>query len=141
MREDTTAIEPIGRHVLVDFHGIPSAELINESKLVELLLRALEQAGFNVIDHCSHRFPGQQSGITAMALLSESHATIHTYPEYGYAALDVFSCGRPDPERVIRFMAGVLQPTRIETHEQSRGLSAKNSGNQLLISGQSRSVR
>ncbi len=120
-----TESRAVGQHLLVDMYGVKPELLTDEQSLVEVLLSALRDAGFNVVDYLSHSFPGHQSGVTGVALLSESHATFHTYPEYEYVAMDIFSCGSADPEEVLASIARVLQPTRIETHTQARGSSCR----------------
>lgn len=111
----------LGRHLFADLYGIDAAQLISEPQLVKALLEALRGAGFNIINHLSHRFPGQEAGVTGIALLSESHAAFHTYPEHGYMALDIFSCGTPSPDAALAAMVEVLRPQRVETSTQRRG--------------------
>ena len=111
----------LGRHLFADLYGINSQQLTNELQLVETLLQALRKAGFNVINQLSHRFPGQQAGVTGIVLLSESHAAFHTYPEHGYMAVDIFSCGVPSPDPALAAMVQVLQPQRVETSTHRRG--------------------
>jgi S-adenosylmethionine decarboxylase len=111
----------IGRHLLADLYEVQPAMLVNEARLVDIYLTALRQAGFNIINHVSHAFPGEHAGVTGMALLSESHATFHTYPEFGYMAIDVFSCGDPSPEEVLAVIVAALRPGRVETSTLPRG--------------------
>ncbi|MAV34510.1 MAG: adenosylmethionine decarboxylase [Planctomycetaceae bacterium] len=112
-----------GTHLLADLFGVHADLLTEEQTVTECLLAALRKSGFNVLSQCSHKFPGAGSGVTAVALLSESHAAIHTYPEHGYVAVDVFSCGMPDPEVALAHLRDVLRPTRICVHTQTRGES------------------
>ena len=112
----------LGRHVLADLYGVDAQLLADEQSLCDLLRASLEQAGFNILDFRSQKFPGEQSGVTAFALLSESHAAIHTYPEYNYLAADIFSCGPPDPYAAIDQLANELSPHRTDIHEQPRGV-------------------
>lgn len=80
-----------GRHLLADLHGCRG---LDDVALVEAALRAgAEAAGATVLDIRLHGFgPGQ--GVTGVALLAESHISIHSWPEHGYAAIDIFLCGR-----------------------------------------------
>jgi len=110
-----------GRHLFADLYGVPPHRLTSETQLLDLLLRAVRAAGFNVVGQLSHKFPGEQSGITAIALLSESHATFHTYPEHGYLAVDVFSCGAASPEKALDVIVRELQPAQVESSTRQRG--------------------
>jgi len=61
-------------------------------------------------------------GVTGMAIVSESHLVIHTWPEYGYAAVDVFTCGAPrDPEAAVGVLRKLFTPERIGVMEINRG--------------------
>ena len=120
------AAKVIGRHLFADLYEVETSLLTNESRLVEILLTALRDAGFNVVNHLSHAFPGEQAGVTGIALLSESHAAFHTYPEHGYMAVDVFSCGIPSPDAALAVIVEALQPRRVETTVQHRGDSLRD---------------
>ena len=111
----------VGIHLVADLFGVCPELLTGEQAIVDCLLEALRKADFNVLSHCSHKFPGEESGVTALVLLSESHAAIHTYPEHGYAAIDIFSCGMPDPEAALTHVRTVLKPGEVSVHRQHRG--------------------
>jgi S-adenosylmethionine decarboxylase len=67
-------------------------------------------------------YPFSPVGVTGMAIVSESHLVIHTWPEYGYAAVDVFTCGAPrDPQDAIDVLRRYFQPERIGVMEINRG--------------------
>ena len=78
-----------GRHVLADFHGVAAAGLSDAAALERQLLAAADAAGARVLSAHFHHF-GEGAGVTGVVMLSESHISIHTWPEHGYAALDVF---------------------------------------------------
>ncbi len=109
---------PLGRHLLADLYGISAAALADEILLENMLLDALRRAGFNVLNCATHKFPGEQSGVTSLVLLCESHAAIHTYPELEYLALDIFSCGETDPWDVLERLRQQLRPrdARVRCH-------------------------
>ncbi len=98
-----------GRHVLAEFEGV-SAELLDDAQfLCESLERALDKAGATVCDMSFKQFEPQ--GVTVLALLSESHASIHSYPERGAVFIDVFTCGRvADPELAVNLLRDMLDP-------------------------------
>jgi S-adenosylmethionine decarboxylase len=104
---DTTVGVFAGQHVLAEFEGVDPALLDDVAFLRVTLERSLDRAGATVCDVVSKRFVPQ--GVTVLALLSESHASLHTYPEVGAVFLDVFTCGnRADPELATRLLAEAL---------------------------------
>jgi S-adenosylmethionine decarboxylase len=111
----------IGKHVLADLYGVEPAILESERDLMHLLRDALIRAQFTIVGQLSHKFPGGGAGVTGIILLSESHAAFHTYPEFGYMALDIFSCGAADPEEALGYMSDVLQPERCHMALERRG--------------------
>jgi len=99
-----------GRHVLAELGGVEAAVLDDEPFLRTTVARTLAASNATVCEVISHRF--QPQGVTVLALLAESHASIHTYPEIGTAFVDVFTCGdRADPERAVRLLAESLGAT------------------------------
>ena len=111
----------VGQHVLAEFEGIDPEPLDDVGFLVGTLRGALRAAGATVCDVVSKRFVPQ--GVTVVALLSESHASLHTYPEHGSVFLDVFTCGdRADPELAMRLLAESLgaRTTKITTIQRGR---------------------
>lgn len=111
----------IGLHVLLDLFEVNDPRLADADALCELLTRHLDQTGFHRLASNAHQFPGAGAGATVMVMLSESHATIHTYPEFRYAALDVFSCGDADVHGFVDAIVDELKPGRVERHDQQRG--------------------
>lgn len=96
-----------GRHVLGEFDGIDPLLLDDVEFLCATMRAALREAGATVCDVMSKRFVPQ--GVTVIALLSESHASLHSYPELGSAFLDVFTCGtKANPEYAMRLLAEAL---------------------------------
>jgi S-adenosylmethionine decarboxylase len=98
----------IGTHVVGDLSGIDSELLTDESLLMGMLKEALEAQTFTILGEQSYKFPGEASGVTGFYILSESHAAFHSYPEYGYIALDIFSCGDSRPDHVVAHVARAL---------------------------------
>jgi len=84
-----TAHEFTGEHYIASFHG---CEKLDDNKFVlESFLEAVWMCGARFCDVCKHEFYPQ--GMTAVCVLHESHASIHTYPEYGSIYIDLFTCG------------------------------------------------
>lgn len=111
---------PVGRHLLADFYGVKAELLRDERALMLGLIDALEASDFHVLDQHAHAFPGE-GGVTGMVLLSESHAAFHTYPEFQYVAVDVFSCGMADPAPVIAALTQKWRPTEVRRTLNARG--------------------
>jgi spermidine synthase len=81
----------LGRHLLVEFYG-GSTAVLNDVLLIEtIMLKAAQESGATILTSQFHRFP--PLGVSGFIVLQESHFAIHTWPEYGYAALDLFTCG------------------------------------------------
>lgn len=107
-----------GQHFIVDFWG--AQHLCNVSVIEQALKDAASAAEATLLHLHLHKFSGE-GGVTGVALLAESHISIHTWPEHSYAALDVFMCGGSAPERSIAVLKAVFQPTRVEVSELLRG--------------------
>ena len=95
----SSPIQPTtGKHCILELYGCSSAKLNDEPFLRATITAAAKRAGATLLNLITHRFDPQ--GVTGLALLAESHISIHTWPESGYAAVDVFTCGdHTMPER------------------------------------------
>ena len=108
------------RHVLAEYRGCP-ADRLDDLDAVERLMRAAAQAaGATVIDARFHRFAPH--GVSGVLLLLESHLSIHTWPERGYAAVDFYTCGAGDPRRAHEVLAAALRAGECETMLVERGI-------------------
>ncbi len=91
----------VGRHCIYELQGGDPNLLDDEAFIKEAMTQAADASGATLLDMVSHKFEPQ--GVTAVALLSESHLSIHTWPEHGYAAIDAFTCGdHTNPEAACR---------------------------------------
>ena len=108
MKPDSTSSTIIGQHLLADLGVIDAERLRDADTTTDILDAALRRAGFQILDRVVHRFEGGGAGFSAVILLSESHASLHTYPEHGWLAFDLFSCGKQDPQQVLDEMANAL---------------------------------
>jgi S-adenosylmethionine decarboxylase proenzyme len=120
-RKQSSPSTAVGQHLLADLYQIDPIRIQDHQGLVSLLTDALKAAGFSILATNSHKFHEGGCGVTAMALLSESHATIHSYPERQYLALDIFSCGAQDPHDVLHAIVESLQPGDCVCSVHSRG--------------------
>lgn len=108
-----------GRHLLADLYGCP---VLDDVALIETALRAAaERAGASVIGLHLHHF-GEGQGVTGVVLLAESHMSIHSWPEHGYAAVDIFLCGaRHDPAKALQTLMAYLLPAHVKENVVRRG--------------------
>jgi S-adenosylmethionine decarboxylase len=100
---------PNGAHLLADFYGVPAALLTDVESIDRLLRAGAEAAGARILHSHFHSF-GDQAGVTGVVLLAESHISIHTWPECGFAAADIFMCGAAQPQLALQVIEHALQP-------------------------------
>jgi S-adenosylmethionine decarboxylase len=110
-----------GRHIAIDTWGVDFDLLNNADLLQHHMIEAAEACGATILSVQAKQFEPQ--GATVLVLLSESHISIHTYPEKGFAALDCYTCGETvDPEVAIEFMVKALKPGKVYARKLIRGL-------------------
>jgi S-adenosylmethionine decarboxylase len=94
------AHRPAGIHLLADFHDVNADKLVSCEAIDTLLRAAATAAGATILHSHFHSF-GPQLGVTGVLLLAESHISIHTWPEFGFAAADIFMCGDATPQLAL----------------------------------------
>jgi len=110
-----------GRHVAVDAWGVDFDLLNNADALQAHLVEAAEACGATVLSVQSRKFEPQ--GATVLVLLSESHLSIHTYPEKGFAAIDCYTCGETvDPQLAVDYLVETLKPKSVFAKKLIRGV-------------------
>ncbi|MGI6097993.1 MAG: adenosylmethionine decarboxylase [Dethiobacteria bacterium] len=111
----------LGRHILAEFYGCP-AEMLNDQQMIEkLMVSAALEAGAEVREVVFHKFSPQ--GVSGVVVVSESHLAIHTWPELGYAAVDVFTCGETvDPWLSCNYLKKHLCAENMTAKEIKRGI-------------------
>ena len=108
-----------GIHLLLDMWG--AAHLDNPERLGKALEAAVAAAGATLLHLHLHHF-SPYGGVSGVAVLAESHISVHTWPEHAFAAFDIFMCGGAEPERAAAALQDTLRPSRIELTEQHRGV-------------------
>ena len=108
-----------GTHLIIDLWD---GEHFDDVGVIELALRrAVQSAGATLLHLHLHEFTAG-GGVSGVAVLAESHISIHTWPERNYAAIDVFMCGSAAPHKVVPVLRHVFKARRIAISEQMRGL-------------------
>ena len=106
--ERERSLAAVGTHCLLELYDCPAQLLNDRSFIKEALREAARKAKSTLLSEISHQFVPQ--GVTALVLLGESHISIHTWPENGYAAIDVFTCGEhTEPETACQYLARKFQ--------------------------------
>lgn len=107
-----------GKHLIIDFW---EADNLTDIKVIESALTdAAKACGATILNIDLHEF-GEGHGVTGVAVLAESHISIHTWPENSYAALDVFMCGSCDPNNAVEPLKKVFNPNKSDVREIKRG--------------------
>lgn len=108
-----------GSHLIVDFWD---AEGLNDKERIEQAMRnAVEAAGATLLHIRLHAFE-PNGGLSGVAVLAESHISVHTWPERGYAAFDVFMCGDAEPRKALKALEQSLTPKRVVVGMHKRGV-------------------
>ncbi len=111
-------IECAGVHLLIDLFG--ASRLDDERWMEDVLRRCVDASHASLLHlHC-HCF-SDSGGLSAVAVLAESHITVHTWPERDFAAFDVFMCGATQPENVIDVLRYAFTPSQIKVVKRLRG--------------------
>ncbi|MHA2610489.1 MAG: adenosylmethionine decarboxylase [bacterium JZ-2024 1] len=109
----------VGLHLLLDCWECKGEAMQEENTAALMLQDAVKAISAHLLHSHIHRF--QPHGLTGFALLQESHISIHTWPEIGFAAIDIFSCGKITPEPAVEVFQKYLKPGRVRLRKVSRG--------------------
>jgi len=113
-------LNALGRHLVADFHGC-TADLNDYRGVMEALEQACEVAGATIVCRSGKHF--SPYGVTAVVVIAESHLAVHTWPEFQYAAVDLFTCGDTvDTWKAFEFVKKAFGAARVEVTELPRGI-------------------
>ena len=104
----------------MEFYQCEPQALDDLPRLREIALAAAAAVGATVVAEAFHRY--QPQGVSGTVLIAESHLSIHTWPEAGYVAVDVFTCGGLDPRLALRYLSKALGAAACRSQEIVRGL-------------------
>ncbi len=111
----------LGRHILAEFYGCPMEILSDLEQIKQSMVAAALEAGAEVKETVFHQFSPQ--GVSGVVVISESHLAIHTWPEFGYAAVDVFTCGQTvDPWVSCNYLKQTFSAQNMLAREIKRGI-------------------
>ncbi len=111
----------LGRHILAEIYGCSFDILNSKDKIQQIMVDASLEAGAEVREVAFHKFSPQ--GVSGVVVISESHLTIHTWPELGYAAVDVFTCGESvNPWDACNYLTEKLKAKHMTATEVKRGI-------------------
>jgi len=113
-------MDTLGRHWLAEYHGCALDLLDDEPRMQALLERAARAAGATVVASVFHRFAPQ--GVSGVVVIEESHLSVHTWPETGYAAVDFYTCGDCLPNRAHEVLREGLGADASEVLAVERGV-------------------
>jgi S-adenosylmethionine decarboxylase len=119
-------LNALGRHILAEFFNCDVQILNDVEKVEQYMKRAAIECGATIVNSVFHTF--NPHGVSGVVVIAESHLAIHTWPEYGYAAVDVFTCGGSvDPRVATKVLQEYLGAESIKSIELNRG-ELKNQG-------------
>ncbi len=114
-------MKALGRHVLAEYFNCDKELLNDPQKLEQFMQEAAKKANATVVSSSFRTF--EPFGVSGVVIVAESHLAIHTWPEYGFAAVDFFTCGdTSNPWKAHEFLKSVLKPSHTEEKEVLRGV-------------------
>lgn len=125
-------MEALGRQILVEFYDCDQSKLNDVIFTETALLQAAEASQATIISHSFHKF--SPHGVSGVVVIAESHIAIHTWPEYRYAAVDIFTCGVTiDPWIIQEYLKESFVSENVSSMEMKRGLFKVSKGQKLLF--------
>src|SRR5512139_478501 len=114
-------MKALGRQIVVEYYGC-APEVLNNVALIKRSMRdAAIASGATVVQEAFHLF--NPHGVSGVVVIAESHLAIHTWPEYGYAAVDLFTCGEDvSPDIAFEHLKAQLEATSFSAMEMKRGI-------------------
>ncbi|HZK12219.1 MAG TPA: adenosylmethionine decarboxylase [Atribacterota bacterium] len=111
----------LGNHLLIELYDCDTNSINDVIKIEKLLLKSVKISGATALNSTFHKF--SPHGVSGIVVISESHFSIHTWPEYGYCALDIFTCGTEiKSEKALDFLKKELGVGSISVTEVKRGI-------------------
>lgn len=125
-------MQALGRQILVEYYDCDSDVINDVSQIESILLEGTRKSKASIISHNFHKF--SPHGVSGTVVIAESHVAIHTWPEYGYAAVDIFTCGETiDPWIIQEHLKVCFNSTNVSCMEMKRGMFKMEEGQELLF--------
>lgn len=125
-------MEALGRQILVEFYDCKESNINDVSYIENSLIEATKASRATIISHNFHKF--SPYGVSGVVVIAESHVAIHTWPEYNYAAVDIFTCGDTiDPWIIQEHLKEYFESKNVSSMEMKRGLFKVPNGQRLLF--------
>ena len=113
-------MKALGRHFLVEYHRCDPEVLNHKEKIERVMIEAADICGATVLESSFHNYAPQ--GVSGIVVIAESHIAIHTWPEFHYAAVDIFTCGtKVDPWKAYDHIKVCLDSRETSIREIERG--------------------
>ena len=111
----------VGLHVFRNLYDLDPKIATDKEYLKSVVLKAVEMAKMTLVEIKVWDFGGEKGGVSVMALVTESHVVLHTWNEYKYATLDIYTCGEhSDPHAAFNFVVQALKPKRHQVFYANR---------------------
>jgi S-adenosylmethionine decarboxylase len=125
-------MEALGKQILVEYYDCEQSKINDVSYVENSLIQATKASNATIISHNFHKF--SPYGISGVVVIAESHVAIHTWPEYNYAAVDIFTCGDTiDPWIIQEHLKEFFESKNVSSMEMKRGLFKVPKGQKLLF--------
>lgn len=125
-------MQALGRQILVEFYDC-DRDVLNQTEAIrEALLEGVRRSGATIVSDSFHTF--NPHGVSGVIVIAESHVTIHTWPEHGYAAVDIFTCGETiDPWVIQKHLETRFIANNVSSMELKRGLFPQKVAHKPLV--------
>lgn len=125
-------MKALGRQILVEFYDCNSDVINDVSQVESILIEGTRASKASIISHNFHKF--SPHGVSGTVVIAESHVAIHTWPEYNYAAVDIFTCGETiDPWIIQDYIKTAFEAQNVSSMELKRGLFRVADDEELLF--------
>lgn len=116
-------MEYLGLHIVAELYGCNTTKLSDVAYVTEVMLEAARRAKCTIVTQSFHHF--SPHGVSGAIIISESHLAIHTWPEFSYAALDIFTCGDTiQPDMALLYLKEAFEAESLSSMELRRGQAA-----------------
>lgn len=125
-------MQALGRQILVEFYDCNRDILNGEDQIRDILLEGVRRSGATIVSDTFHTF--SPHGVSGVVVIAESHVAIHTWPEHGYAAVDIFTCGETiDPWVIQKYLEVEFEAGNVSSMEMKRGLFPEKVSHKPLL--------